>query len=127
MAFGELGLRLEFTGSGIDEKGIISEIDEEKLISLLRAVEIEECDMLLQKARDLIDKVVVEVDPRYFRPTEVDILIGDATKAREKLGWQPKHTLDELVRDMIIGDMERNYREMVLRNCGFEVPKSCEL
>ncbi|GAB6163083.1 hypothetical protein JCM12298_22430 [Desulfothermus naphthae] len=69
--------------------------------------------------------VVIEVDPRYFRPTEVDILIGDATKAREKLGWRPKHTLEDLIRDMVFADLELAKKEVYLKNGGYRV-RRCE-
>ncbi|MGA1847605.1 GDP-mannose 4,6-dehydratase [Deferribacter abyssi] len=129
MAFAELGLEIEFKGKGINEKGSIVNVESEILNSKLERVNADKniIQNLKSKIQNLIGKVVVEVDPRYFRPAEVDILIGDATKAREKLGWQPKHTLEDLVKDMIISDLEKNYRELVLKNCGFVVPRSCEL
>jgi GDPmannose 4,6-dehydratase len=77
-AFEELGIKLEWQGKGVDEKGIDSSTG----------------------------KVIIEVDPRYFRPTEVELLIGDPTKAREKLGWNPKVTFHELVRIMARYDYE---------------------
>ncbi|MHB1155900.1 MAG: GDP-mannose 4,6-dehydratase [Phycisphaerales bacterium] len=67
-------------------------------------------------------KDYVEIDPRYFRPTEVDILLGDSTKARTKLGWQPKVTLKELAKMMVENDMELAAREKTLRDAGHELP-----
>jgi len=64
---------------------------------------------------------VVEVDPRYFRPAEVDLLIGDSSKAREKLGWEPKVTLKELLSMMVASDMKDAEQELHLRKNGFEV------
>lgn len=97
MAFLEAGIEIEFIGEGADEKGIVKACHHEKY--------------QLPK-----DKVIVAVDPDYFRPTEVDLLIGDATKAKEKLGWVPKHGLAEMIREMVISDlstykmsMERKY------------------
>lgn len=134
MTFNELGLQIEFKGKGIDEKGIITCIKEKQLVKIaerlakdLNGDKERLIDEIISKAKSLVDKVVIKVDPRYFRPAEVDILIGDATKAREKLGWEPKHTLEDLVKDMVISDLENNYRELVLKNCGFQVVKSCEL
>lgn len=75
-AFSHAGIKLEWIGEGIDEKGINIETGD----------------------------TIVEVDPRYFRPTEVDLLIGDSTKARDKLGWHPKYTFDELIEEMIQQD-----------------------
>jgi GDPmannose 4,6-dehydratase len=93
MAFREVGIDLEWTGHGVKEKGI-------------------------DKATG---NVLVEVDPKYFRRTEVDILVGDASKAREKLGWKPEVTLEELVRMMVKADLkEAEHEQMCLRE-GFSV------
>ena len=64
----------------------------------------------------------VEIDPRYFRPPEVEQLLGDASKARSRLGWEPKTTVEELVRMMIDGDLELAAREKTLRDAGHDVP-----
>lgn len=93
MSFKELGIELEFKGEGVNEKGI-------------------------DKATG---KTIIEVDPRYFRPTEVDLLLGDATKAREKLGWVPKYDLPALVKEMIADDLKEAEREKFLRSEGYEV------
>ena len=87
MAFAEAGIEIVFQGEGKDEKGIIKSCNSEKY-------------------QLPIGKEVVAIDPNYFRPTEVDLLIGDATKAREKLGWQPKYTLKEMVKEMVVSDLE---------------------
>lgn len=62
---------------------------------------------------------LISVDPRYFRPTEVELLLGDATKAKEKLGWTPKHSLQDLVSDMVTSDLKLMHREKYLRDGGF--------
>jgi GDPmannose 4,6-dehydratase len=90
MAFGYCGIELEFRGEGVDEKGYVSACNNPEY-------QIE------------IGKEVVTVDPKYFRPTEVELLIGDATKAREKLGWVPEYDLKSLVEDMMATDI-RNRR-----------------
>jgi GDPmannose 4,6-dehydratase len=87
MAFSEAGIEIEFIGQGKDEKGIIVSCKNDKY----------------QLPRG---KEVVAIDVNYFRPTEVDLLIGDATKAREKLGWQPSHSLSEMVKEMVASDLE---------------------
>ena len=87
MAFGEAGIEIEFTGSGQQEKGIIKS-----------------CSNI--KYQLPVGKEVVAIDSNYFRPTEVDLLIGDASKAKEKLGWTPKYTLKELVKEMVANDLE---------------------
>ena len=98
MAFKEAGIELTWSGHGIDEKGIDS----------------------------ATGKVLVEIDPRYFRPAEVDLLIGDPTKAITKLGWKPVVTLPELIKMMVKSDLERASRELHLKNGGFKVSQSHE-
>jgi len=110
LAFGYLGIELRFEGEGIDEKGYISSIDEH------RASELGYSISHLEK-----DTVVVEVDDRYFRPTEVDLLIGDATKAKEKLGWVPEHSLEELVREMVRSDLTLMSRDQYLKEGGYKI------
>jgi GDPmannose 4,6-dehydratase len=88
MAFAELGITVQFTGEGINEKGIVVACENEEY-SLPTG------------------STVVAVDPNYFRPTEVELLIGDATKSRTKLGWEPEYTLDMLVKEMVESDVNR--------------------
>ena len=64
--------------------------------------------------------VVVEVDKKYFRPTEVDLLLGDPTKAKEKLGWTAKYTLDELAKEMIDADIDHFRKQLILRESGYK-------
>ncbi len=127
MTFAELGFTIEFNGSGINEQGIIVAFNEDILQSHLDKLNGQFTPDIIHNARNLIGKKVIAVDPRYFRPTEVDILLGDPTKAMEKLGWKPKHTLQDLVRDMVAGDLELSFREYTLKRCGFNICKSCEL
>jgi len=107
-AFKFLGLELSFEGEGINEKGIISGID------MARAEELK-----LNISALSIGKEVINVDPKYFRPTEVDLLIGDATKSREKLGWVPKHSLSDLVNDMMQSDLHLMKKDEYLKEGGF--------
>ena len=67
------------------------------------------------------NEIIVRIDPRYFRPTEVDQLLGDATKAREKLGWSPKTSLEELITEMVLYDKENAIKESMLKNKGFNI------
>ena len=120
-----LGLNIRFEGKDIDEKGIVDSIDNDKLEEVLNSVGIENIENVISYAKNLIGKDIVEVDPKYFRPTEVDLLLGDATKAKEKLGWEPKITLEEMTKEMVESDLKVNYQELILKECGFEVPKSC--
>jgi GDPmannose 4,6-dehydratase len=73
-----------------------------------------------------IGKEVLSVDPSYFRPTEVDLLIGDPTKAKEKLGWIPEHDLASLVKDMMEGDVMLMKKDVVLLKAGHEILKQAE-
>lgn len=102
MAFQYVGVELTFTGKGADEKGLVKSCSNP--------------DYQLE-----IGKVVVAVDPRYFRPTEVDLLIGDPTKAKEKLGWVPEIALQELVNDMMESDLHLMSREEYLKKGGYRI------
>ena len=107
MAFAELGIQVEFKGTGLQEKGIVVACtNPEYLVEL--------------------NKVVVEVDPKYFRPTEVELLIGDPSKAQEKLGWMPKYDLNQIVKEMVIADTELFQKEKFLAESGFEVSSQYE-
>jgi len=109
MAFAELGIEVEFSGRDENERGVIIDIDEQKLYELgLNA------DALRY------GQTVVKVDSKYFRPTEVDLLIGDASKARQKLGWQPKYDLQALVADMIQSDLHLVKKDDYLKKGGFK-------
>ncbi|MUP45418.1 GDP-mannose 4,6-dehydratase [Gramella sp. BOM4] len=101
MAFNEIGVELEFRGVGLEEKAFI------KLCS--------NPDYQLE-----IGKEVIAVDKRYFRPTEVDLLVGDPTKANEKLGWKPTYDLSELVKEMMEADLNLMRKEKYLREVGFD-------
>lgn len=99
-AAAELGIGLRFEGSGVDEIAIVESVDNPQ--STLQT-----------------GTVVVRVDPRYFRPTEVETLLGDPTKAREKLGWRPTITFDELVAEMAQADFEAARRDALVKSAGF--------
>ncbi len=113
MAFGYVGMELEFRGEGVDEVGIVTSVDVDKAKSLIQNSKF--------NIQDLTGKVVVAVDPRYFRPTEVDMLIGDATKAKEKLGWVPEHTLEELVHEMMQSDLKLMKKDEYLKAGGYTI------
>ncbi|MBK8486666.1 MAG: GDP-mannose 4,6-dehydratase [Bacteroidetes bacterium] len=98
MAFAEAGMQLIFEGEGVNEKGILESIQIEKTIALIG----EENTNHLRKK---LGKQLIKIDPRYFRPTEVELLIGDATKAKTKLGWVPKYDLKMLVKEMVMSDL----------------------
>ncbi len=125
MAFGDLGLNIVFEGKGVEEKGIVQNVNEEELYTLLKNINVENPENIIKYATSLIDKDVINIDPKYFRPTEVDLLLGDPSKAKEKLGWEPQITFEEMTKEMIEYDLKENYQELVLKTHGFEVPKSC--
>ena len=105
LAFGDLGIEICFRGQGADEVGFVGSVDAGRVRELAGEVNL--------KAGD----VVVRVDRRYFRPTEVDILQGDASKAKERLGWQAKTTLEELVSEMVASDLcEAKKEKLLIRN-----------
>jgi len=129
-SFLELGIKVEFTGKDENEKGIITSVNEEILSKKLKKANVESkehVEQIVDYAKTLIDETIIEVDPKYFRPAEIDILVGDYSKAKEKLGWEPKYTVDDLIKDMVENDLEKNYKEVILKKCGFDIPKSCEL
>lgn len=99
MTFKELGIAIEWQGTGLDEKGIDA----------------------------ANGKVIVEVDPLYFRPAEVDLLLGDATKAREKLGWKPTYDLDALCKEMVAFDLEAAKKEKLLKDNGYKFPMPVDI
>jgi len=118
LAFSEVGIQIEWEGKGISERGIIRDI---KPTALLKKYDRRE------QLRDLHKgKTVVAIDPRYFRPTEVDTLLGDPTKAREKLGWKQKISFDQMVSEMIEHDLKEGMREAIWKQKGFDVPDSFE-
>lgn len=124
MVFEELGIRIAFSGTGLEEKGYVDEINESKLYEKLRELSID-FEKLINHVKLLKGKDVINVDQKYFRPAEVDILIGDYTKAKTRLGWEPKHTINDLVRDMVDGDLKKTYREFILHSKGFKIINSC--
>jgi len=115
-AFAYVGAELEFIGSGVQEKAYIS-----KIHKVQNTTGKGESSMPYALSPMLSGKCVLEIDPRYFRPTEVDLLLGDASKAKEKLGWQPEMTLDDLVADMMQADIKLMQREQFLREGGFNI------
>lgn len=108
MAFGELGIEVEFSGKDENERGVIIDIDQQK---------IDELGLNVDALK--FGQTVVKVDSKYFRPTEVDLLIGDATKAKEKLGWVPKYDLQALVNDMVHSDLHAVKKDDYLKKGGF--------
>ena len=107
LAFAEVGIELEFKGEGIDEKAFVTACNHK--------------DFQVE-----IGKEVLSVDPSYFRPTEVNLLIGDPSKANNKLGWFPEHDLASLVKDMMSSDIELMKKDVILLKAGHEILKQAE-
>ena len=107
LAAAELGIKLRWSGEGVEELGTIAAVEGEGL-------------------RCAVGDVVARVDPRYFRPTEVDTLLGDASKARRELGWQPRTSFEALVREMVQADLQIARRDALVKLAGFPAYASHE-
>ncbi len=114
MAFEEIGVGIRFKGEGIDEVAIIESIDEGLFVKKVG-------DAYLENFKKRVGEEVVGVDPQYFRPTEVELLIGDATKARTRLGWEPEYSLVALIEDMMKNDIKLMKKESYLKEGGYKI------
>lgn len=108
MAAGELGLTLRFEGEGVEEKGIVEAINGDKAPHVH------------------VGDTIVSVDPAYFRPAEVRTLLGDASKAKEKLGWEPEISVQEMCAEMVAADLKEARRHALLKDHGYELPITLE-
>jgi GDPmannose 4,6-dehydratase len=104
----ELGITLKFEGTGVDEVAMVESISGDKCPALKPG------------------QVIMRVDPRYFRPTEVETLLGDPAKAKEKLGWVPEITVQEMCREMVAHDLAEARRMALLKHHGYDVSVSVE-
>jgi len=109
----EIGLEMSFTGEGAEEKGAITAIDEKLFIE-----KVGERYLGGMKSR-AAPHTIVSVDPKYFRPTEVDLLIGDPSKSKSKLGWEPEYDLNGLIQDMMQSDVKLMKKDAWLREGGY--------
>lgn len=107
LAFAEVGIEIAFTGEGVDEKGFVKKCNNPEF-------------------QVALNTDVVAVDPKYFRPTEVELLIGDPTKSKEKLGWTPKYDLQGLIQEMVAADVEIFQREKLLKDSGYQIKNQFE-
>ena len=114
MAFEEIGVGIRFKGEGIDEVAILESIDEGLFVKKVG-------DAYLENFKKRVGEEVVGVDPQYFRPTEVELLIGDATKARTRLGWEPEYSLAALIEDMMKNDIKLMKKESYLKEGGYKI------
>lgn len=107
MSFAEVGVEIEFTGEGVDERGYVKSCSNP--------------DYIIETGKE-----VVAVDQAYFRPTEVDLLIGDPTKSKTKLGWKPQYDLPALVKEMMASDVDHFRKELMLKEAGYSVKNQFE-
>lgn len=114
MAFAEAGIEVAFRGTGVDEKGFIADVDESAFATAVG-------EEYLEGIRGRIGSEVVNVDPAYFRPTEVEMLIGDPTKSRTMLGWEPEYDLPALVKDMMQADIKLMKKDSFLKAGGYRI------
>ena len=102
MSFKHIGIDIKFKGQGSNEKGFVSSCSDEEF-------------------QIPIGKEVISIDPNYFRPTEVDLLVGDSSKAQKKLGWKPEYNLNDIVKDMMDYDLQLMKKDKYLKNGGFQI------
>ena len=103
-----MGWRYEFSGSGVDEVGVVAAIDGDMASNLK------------------VGQEIVRIDPRYFRPAEVETLLGDPSKAKEMLGWEPQISVQEMCQEMVEEDYKTAQRYRLLKDNGFEMPMPTE-
>jgi GDPmannose 4,6-dehydratase len=113
MAFAYVGINLRFEGVGKDEKGIIDSVDKDRYNKVIQNSKL--------NIQNCIGSTIVEVDAKYFRPTEVDLLLGDPTKAETKLGWSREYKLEELVNDMMESDLKLMTKDVYLQDGGYKI------
>ena len=113
----ELGITLRWEGSGVEEKGVVESIKDIEYPDQMAPPNALRNSVSTLKPGD----VIVRIDPRYYRPTEVETLLGDSTKARQKLGWTPGISFEELVREMIHTDLHETLRDALCSQEGFQV------
>ena len=107
----ELGITLEFNGSGLEETGTVTHIDHDRADA---------------KITLKVGDVIVAIDEKYYRPAEVETLLGDPTRAKDKLGWKPTTTLDEMIGEMVAGDLLEAKKHRLLLNEGYQVSQTQE-
>lgn len=105
LAFDEVGISIRFEGEGEDEVGIIDQVDNDKFHHALAKASKNNLDKTASIESPAIGQIVVRIDPQYYRPTEVDVLIGDPSKAMNKLGWKPKYSLSQMISEMVNSDL----------------------
>lgn len=118
-AFASLGLQLEYIGQGLDEVGVLSAIDKERFAMMIG-------EKYLSAIERRVGDTLIAVDPAYFRPAEVEELLGDPTKAKRELGWEPHYTLEDLIQEMIASDVKTMKKNAYLKEGGYEIYSNFE-
>jgi GDPmannose 4,6-dehydratase len=120
-AAAEIGLEITFTGEGVNEKGYLTSIDKKMFIKKAGEEYLERIKSRITTTLSSPNEkdIIIAIDPAYFRPTEVDLLIGDSSKARAKLGWEPKYNLQALIADMITSDINLIKKDRYLNDGGY--------
>jgi GDPmannose 4,6-dehydratase len=120
-AAAEIGLEITFTGEGVNEKGYLTAIDKKMFIKKAGEEYLERIKSRITTTLSSPNEkdIIIAIDPAYFRPTEVDLLIGDSSKARAKLGWEPKYNLQALIADMITSDINLIKKDRYLNDGGY--------
>jgi len=113
-SFNKIGIVVDFSGAGCNEIGKITEIKPDVFVENVG-------ESYLKNMQNRIGDAVVKIDPRYFRPTEVELLIGDATKARTKLSWEPRYDLNALIEDMMQNDIKEMKKEAYVKEAGYRI------
>ena len=108
LAFNEIGIELKFEGSGEHEIATVAKLDSSKLPEGTEHVCVE-------------GDVVIKIDKRYYRPTEVELLIGDSSKAKEMMGWEPKYTVEEMCIEMVNSDVKEVLKELHIKAGGYTI------
>jgi GDPmannose 4,6-dehydratase len=122
MAFSEIGFTIEFEGQGVSEIGVLKHIDKNIFRSKIQHSD----NSLITSNGAKVGDVLVKVDPNYFRPTEVELLIGDPTKAKTKLNWKPKYDLPLLVEEMVESDLSIFKKDLELMRSGYKTLRQAE-
>lgn len=114
LSFEYLGIKINFDGYGLNETAHIVNIDEDRFVSVVG-------EKYLDNIKKMIGNIIVRVDETYFRPTEVDMLLGDPSKAQRELGWAPTYSLKDIVEDMVSSDIKLMKQDAYLKDGGFNI------
>lgn len=127
MAAAEIGLEISFVGEGVREEGLLTAVDEGMFVEKVGKEYLQQIKgRLIHHHHNGWENALIMVDPGYFRPTEVDLLVGDNSKARTRLGWIPKYSLSDLISEMMESDIRLIKRNCLLKNAGYKMEQYYE-